>query len=209
MNIKNGELKRVLKFACGKFKDSDELTEEDLERIYELNLNQISVTGKKYDIDLSEIPDLPNLRKLSLKNFVVEDEELDFINKNQKLVDLSFDRCMFDTRTKVLLNQELKSLSMRYCDNIGGIRFLAPDNLKIIGMDRVNVARIKGLENVKYLNLQSSRIYGLESVTRCKDLQELNLDGADYSPRDLEYAEVLKNSQRVKVSMEDEYHPTM
>jgi hypothetical protein len=209
MEIKNKDLLRSLKFACGKFKDADELTEEDLEKIYELNINELSVTGRNSEIDLKEVPELPNLRRLSLKNFVISDDEIEFINKNKRLIDLSFDRCVFDSRKSYIASTTLKALSMRYCDNISALRYIAPERLRILGMDRVNVAAIRGIERVNYLNLQSSRIYRLDALRRCPELKELHLDGADYSPTDEEYIEVIQKNPRIKVTREEYYQPTM
>lgn len=209
MNIQNQELLRALKFACGKFRETDELTEEDLSDIYELNLSDVSVTGKNYDIDLKELPELPNLRKLSLRNFVIADDEVKFINENRKLMDLSFDRCTFDARTIPLYIESLKALSMRYCDNLGGLRFLAPERLKLLGMDKVDIAAIRGLERVKSLSLQSSRVYRLGAIRKCEDLRELRLDGTEYSPIDQEYIDVLGRDNKIKISKEEYYHPTM
>lgn len=210
MEIKNKQLEKFLKLAAGRFGINEGLTEEDLKRIYELNISKLSPIGEDYQIDLSEIPELPNLAILSLRNFEIDKEDVKKINEYKNLSGITFVACSFADENTELNPEALKSLSLLYCQNIENLKYSAPETLRVVCAEPVDLSRIVGIDNVSRLDLHLSRVSGFSSLMNSLKLEELILDGSEYTDEEKETINRLKAARpSIKVSQKEDYEPTM
>jgi len=210
MEIKNKQLERFLKLAAGKFGIDERLTEEDIRKINELNISKVSPIGEDYKIDLSEMPELPNLAILSLRNFEIKEEDAKKINGYTNLSGISFVACSFVDENTELNPKALRSLSLLYCQNTGNLKYSAPETLRVVCAEPVDLSRIAGIDNVSRLDLHLSRVSGFNALMNSSKLEELILDGSEYTDEEKETINKLKAARpNIKVSQKEDYEPTM
>ena len=87
--ITDKELLKLVKYKLGIFDLSQNITEEDLQDVYELVINNISLSGQKKDVDLTQLASIPNIERLELVNFDIDDEVAIAISSLARLKHLS------------------------------------------------------------------------------------------------------------------------
>ena len=93
--IKSEDLKRLLAVKCCRL-DFKDVTENDLEKIQEINLSGKRVDGSRSDIDLDVINMLPNLGVVGISNFHIDQHAIDMLLRLKRLSTLDFIDCDFD-----------------------------------------------------------------------------------------------------------------
>lgn len=199
--LEDKELEKIACFKLGKF-ETQELQIDDLSKIEEINISNRKLSGDKKNISLQELRLFPNLKRISLQYFTIDNSVIEILNMLKELETLQLSSCKIISDI-VFQNQTLKSLCLNCCDINNYNSLYAPEVLEIIGIDNFRLDKILGKEYIKKLYMQSTRVKGFSTIDKCINLKSLNLDGSKVD--DNKKIEELK--KRISVSQLDEYLP--
>lgn len=121
------------------------ITKQNADEIRRLDLNQLSITGKKNDIDLQELAEFHNLETLGLKNFEIN--EKDVLNNICNVRNLILINCAIQVHQKI--NSNIKYLRMIRCNNVE--HNILNEKLEILELEDIDTLDIDEL--IKYSNL--------------------------------------------------------
>lgn len=130
---------------------------EPISEIKNLSLNQLSIIGKKNDIDLNELEEFTSLETLSLRNFEITNDNAKQICK---VKNLTFNNCAINVSDNI--NSNIEYLNIIRCNKIEH-KLLNKNNLKILNLDEVNTISINEL--LPYTNLIKLNIKNCENIT--------------------------------------------
>jgi hypothetical protein len=118
--ITNKELLKLVKYKLGLFELDQEITDEDLQHVYELVISNVSLSGKLNNIDLSQLSEIPNLQSLDLYSFDIGKEFADALSSLKQLESLRI------TRSNVQAPIECGTLSSLIIESsrVGNYQFL-------------------------------------------------------------------------------------
>lgn len=201
MRLNDKELEKVICFKVGKF-FGEELEKEDFEELEELNINNRNFSGKYKNISLQELTLFPNIKRLSLQYFEIDDSLVEVLNKLENLESLEFASCGFFQNAQ-LRNNSLNSLLLNCCKVKDYNKIFAPENFTIIGDENIRLDQIDGKENVRKMYLQDSKVKNFGKIEKYENLEKLNLDGSIVDNKDM-LEEVKK---RISVSQLEKYEP--
>lgn len=180
IEIKSNRLRTYLEYELDK-KQGETIYKEELE-----NINQISLIGNyfmegNYCEDLSDLTYFKNLKNCMIKDYLIKDEDIKFINQIDKLEMLHFDNCKFENKTeKISLN--VSKLILSFCTNINIKSFNLEDYityLRITSGKEININGIEDFTKVTDLYLQSITVNDFSNITKLDNLQYLNLNGSN------------------------------
>lgn len=158
---------------------NEPITQEDLELITDLGLNNNTFSNKPKNIDLSEIERLVNLRFLTLQNFQLSDAQLDILCRFGKLKILQISFCDFvSERLHQYTHLDHLIINNPRFDRFPKIIF--PKAITINNVNRpIDISDLQGLENVEILRLNNiKKISNFKYVSQMSNLKELNIDGS-------------------------------
>ncbi len=135
------------------------ITKQNADEIRRLDLNQLSVTGKKNDIDLQELVEFHNLETLGLRNFEINEKDVLNICNVKNLILIN---CAINVHQKI--NSNIKYLRMIRCDNVE--HNILNEKLEMLELEDIDTLDIDEL--IKYSNLKELKI------DRCKNIANLN-----------------------------------
>lgn len=135
------------------------ITKQNADEIRRLDLNQLSVTGKKNDIDLQELVEFHNLETLGLRNFEINEKDVLNICNVKNLILIN---CAINVHQKI--NSNIKYLRMIRCDNVE--HNILNEKLEMLELEDIDTLDIDEL--IKYSNLKELKI------DRCKSIANLN-----------------------------------
>ncbi len=171
--IRNTELERIIAMKTGKINFS-EVTDEDLSKITEMNLNAYLINGKESGITLEDALLFPNLQTLTISNYRITQELLKLLGELKGLERLHFNNILFegDIDFQNLL-ERLRKVSFINCGDLN-FGYPAVDQIQV---ERSNIDFEKiQFSQVKRISIQDSNIknaFGLEEY----DIESVNLDG--------------------------------
>lgn len=135
------------------------IRKQNADEIRRLDLNQLSVTGKKNDIDLQELVEFHNLETLGLRNFEINEKDVLNICNVKNLILIN---CAINVHQKI--NSNIKYLRMIRCDNVE--HNILNEKLEMLELEDIDTLDIDEL--IKYSNLKELKI------DRCKNIANLN-----------------------------------
>ena len=133
--------------------------------IKNLNLNQLSILGKKNDIDLNDLKEFDNLETLSLRNFEINDDNVTHICK---VKNLSLNNCVINLTKNTTSNIEY--LTMINCNKIEH-KLLNIDKIKKISLEDMNEISIT--EFLQYTNLTNLKIVNCKNITNIDNISKM------------------------------------
>lgn len=201
MRLKDKELEKIACFKVGKF-GNEELDEDDFKNVEEINISNRKFSGEEKNISLQELTLFPNIKRMSLQYFKIDDSIAEILSGFSNLESLQLASCKLYLKSEIR-NFNLKNLELNSCNIRDYSTIYAPNVLAIIGSDNIRLDRIKGKENIERMYLQNSKVKGFRSVTDCSRLLELNLDGSTVD--DSKFLEEIKSE--IRVSQKEEYLP--
>lgn len=171
--IKNSELERLITMKVGKLSFS-EVTDDDLEKITEINLSAYLINGKESGIDLSSALSFPNLETLTVSNYRITQENLDLLSKLKRLGILHFTNVIFEGNISFQnLAERLKRTSFTNC---GDLDFSYP-TVEQIQVERSSVDFEKiDFSPVKRIFIQNSSVKNAFNLNEY-NIESVNLDG--------------------------------
>ena len=95
-----------------------EITDDKLNNIEEISLNAIDNNGIKYNYDFRDFEKLPNLKFISLQNFIIDNYQTNEINRCTKVEGLQFSNCIMKSQSRLQGNMQILSF-----DNCKKLRF--------------------------------------------------------------------------------------
>lgn len=194
--IKSKDLLNIIQETLGK----EEFSQQDLETIEDLSVKRYKLNGKITDIDLEELKIVKNLRTLSLSNFAINSNHLEYINENNNLWAIQFSSCFFED--VIPLSENIKYLILDNCKNLNFDLINNNETIKIIGI-KIDLKHIKKFTNIKTLYLQDCEIDNIEEIKNYKQLKYLNLDGSKINNLNF----IMKLSDEIQISYKEDYHP--
>ena len=152
----------------------------DIDSIEDISIQDMNLTQKKLNIDLTEIVKLKNLKSLSLKFFEITDEIVETIKQLKSLEIVEFSMCSF--KTKKELNKDLKSIIIYNCQgfNIDIIKedFML-EELQIIHSGMIDIADIRLLKNLRYLKIAHCNVISVQYINKLEKLERLYLNNVE------------------------------
>lgn len=179
VEIKNERLKQYLEYELDKNEEENILNTE-LENINQVTIFGKSVSGKIIYNGLSDLLYFNNLTSCIIKDIVIKDEDVEIINKLEKLEDLHFDNCTFENKSK-RINCNINKLILSFCTNLNINLFDSQEKLEYLRVTSGERIALEGLErfnNIKELYLQSIEIKDIGFVNKLEKLNFLNLNGS-------------------------------
>lgn len=201
MRLKDKEIEKMACFKVGKF-GNEELDEDDLKKIEEMNVNNRKFSGEEKNVSLQELTLFPNIKRISLQYFTIDDSAAEILSNLNNLESLQLASCKLSLKSEIK-NDNLRSLELNACNITDYSTIYAPNALAIVGSNNIRLDRIKGKENIERMYLQNSKVRGFRSITDCGRLKVLNLDGS--SVDDKKVLEKIK--LEIPVSQKEEYLP--
>ena len=139
----------------------DELTEEDLNSITELNINEFNIVGEKEDFFIEDLALFKNLRKITFNKKIINKEIMDYI-LNSNIEELNLYNC-----------EIIYEFNSNF-DNINTLRIEYVDNFKeeyLNYFPNVSVLAFKGYilkntlsERIKRLDIANSTIDNIDII---------------------------------------------
>ena len=150
--INDSELLKLAKYKIGIFDPERTITEEQLESVSDITINNKSLSGKERNVDLTEVRKLPNLESLTIANFELQKPQADAISSLQGLEELTIEDSSIDSKIN------LSKLSVLAVNNsiVKDLDFLPKAKEMSFFLLDVNISQLEKFKDT----LESLRIYG-------------------------------------------------
>lgn len=194
------EVTKVIRFKLKKY--DDRIDENDLKAIEDFDLSNRTLSGREKNIDLSFLEMMPNLKRISLQYFKIDNNIVNILNSLEKLtvLELSFCECYFNNK---LENKNLLNISLNCCRVWNYSKINLTKNFTIIGENNLYLNALENKSKVESLYLNNCEIKNFESIEYFYNLKYLNLDGSFVDNK----SELKKINQKIKISNLDKYLP--
>lgn len=140
------------------------IMKQNINEIKRLDLNQLSITGKKNDIDLQELVEFNNLETLGLKNFDINKNNISNICNVKNLILIN---CVINIPHKI--NSNIEYLRLVRCNNIE--HNILNENIEILELENIESLDIDEL--IKYSNLKELKIDSCKNIANLNKISEL------------------------------------
>lgn len=193
MKIENKILNQYAQYKTGNY-GASEFTDEELEKIEDISLNQLSFSGQLQEIDLSELIKFPNLNILSLQSFAIDEETMENLKNCKNLKTLHLEVCDFDS--KIMINfDQLENLIIKYCNVEDWSKISLGKRVTIQSGQTIDLESLVNNPNIEELNLNNLEIYNFKKIQAFEKLKKLNIDGSKVD--DEKALDIIKNSVEV------------
>lgn len=201
-DIKSDELKRVIALTLGVF-DFEDIKDEDLTEIKELVIRGTKLNGLKTDIDLSELKEFEQLRKLVLNGFNFSEDDFENILGLNLLDMLQLANCTFENKEFTLEHNSLSYLSISDSKGLENIQIVAPEVLVILGCD-IDFSKID-ISKTERIYMRDCIIKNFDDLKTKEKLKYINLDGSTVYDKDGNKLKMIDVNEEVEVSFEEEF----
>lgn len=199
--LKDKELEKAARFKIGKF-GNEPLEDSDLEKIEEINISNRKFSGEEKNVSLEELRLFPNLKRISIQYFIVDNSVAETLNSLRNLEYLQFSSCKLDSDIQIK-SGALRNISLNCCEIKNYRGLYAPEIFQIIGEENLRLDKISGKEHIQKMYFQSCRVRGFSTIDECVNLRELNLDGSKVDDN----KKVDELRRIISVSQQSEYLP--
>lgn len=178
IELKSKELKEYIYLELDKNR-KDPIYDEDLEKISSIHLNKLDIVGDPTDETIYDLIFFPNLSECTISNMKISDQELEVLNKLQKLEFLQLNNCAFSGNKKVELN--INGIAINKCNNVNlaiydNIKTL--QTLQIVNCNNINLKGISKFPKLSEIFLQNIEMDEIDELQNIKNLRYLNLNGS-------------------------------
>lgn len=174
MRLKDSELQKAVCYKLGKFGNQD-LEENDFQKVEEVNINNRKFSGEEKNVSLEELRLFPNLKRISLQYFTLDDICTSILNDLPNLESLELASCNLESRNE-LAAKNLDYLALNCCRIKDYGKIVSPKRLTVTGDEHFRLDRISGKECVEAIIFQCSTVNGFGSIRECSSLKKLNLE---------------------------------
>lgn len=175
--FKSEELKEQIRTMLDKM-PSDEIAEEELEKITALQIRYKYANGAPTDVSLDEIIKLNNIETLAIGGTEFTDSDYETLKSMKKLSKVQFFDFTFQSnaKTKRKLAEKVKSLRIINSRNVEALDYSEIEDLGMMGCT-VDFSKLN-LGKVKRLVLASCKITNMTDLLELADLEFVLLDGS-------------------------------
>lgn len=185
MDIKSKEIKKYICYKLMK-KETEEITEDDLNKITFLNLNYKNFKDEINEYDFNDLKQFKNLKELTLNGFEIKDEIIENINLIPNLEILVINHSSVNTSKEITNN--LKTLVITYTNSNDLKNFKMHEtleNLQMISCENVNIDDLISFKCLKEISINSSNILNADTLNKFELLKSLNIDGSKIDSENL------------------------
>ena len=133
----------------------------------------------------------PNIKSLTINNYVFSDEDLDNINKNN-IINYSYYKCDFTRTTTYDIINNVKALLFEKCKfNEYGFLNNEFKNLKILYIispsdeEQIDISQMNCISKLEELHLEKCNVKNIKSISKFTSLEYLNILDTQVSKDDL------------------------
>ena len=159
-----------------------EITDDKLNNIEEISLNAIDNNGIKYNYDFRDFEKLPNLKFISLQNFIINNYQTNEINRCTKVEGLQFSNCIMESQSRLQGNRQI--LSFDKCQKLRFKYISITKNLQILKISNnrfINLKNIGILKNLEKVYFENGRILYLKNLSNLKNLRYVRMTKCKWS----------------------------
>ena len=178
--INSSELKRNICLKTGHF-EFDEVSEEDLTRVYEIALRGVKFNGEESDANIYELSELSNLRELSLQTFEFDPRIIEFL-KSLGLKTFHMVNGKTDEPIDLDFGEEIEKLDIKSSEGLEEAKIVSPEVL-YISDSKVDFSKID-LSKARSIYLQDCVIVGYDDPSKNEALEYINFDGSTVTDRE-------------------------
>lgn len=159
-----------------------EITDDKLNNVEEISLNAIDNNGIKYNYDFRDFEKLPNLKFISLQNFIINNYQTNEINRCTKVEGLQFSNCIMKSQSRLQGNMQIlsfdncKKLRFKYISILKNLHILKISNNRLINLKNIGI--LKNLEKVYFEN---GRVLHLKNLSKLKNLRYIRMTKCKWS----------------------------
>ena len=202
MNINSKDIKKYIYLKLGK-KETEEITEEDLNKITFLNLKCKNFKDEINEYDFNDLKYFKNLTELTLNGFEITDDIILNINSIENLEILVINHSSFVTNKEVLNNIKTLVLTYTKINDMKNLKmYESLENIKIISCENVDINRLIHFNKLKEISIHNSNILNTAELKSFDMLEILNIDG---SKIDCDNLESILNGD-IEFSHEEEFY---
>lgn len=177
MELENKELRKIIAIKLGKM-PYEEISSNDLEKITEITLNARLLNGAESGISLDSLTLFPNLKKLKLSNYKINQTAIELASSLQFLEDLEIFGAEFDKDiTFAPLEQQLLKLKFYNCLPI---TFAYPKINEIWLSNTDMDFSVIDLSRTKKITILNSTIKNIHDLTDFSNIENINFDGSTF-----------------------------
>ena len=193
------EVTKVIRFKLKKY--NDRIEENDLKAIEDFDLSNRTLSGREKNIDLSFLALMPNLNRISLQYFKIDNDIVNILDSLKKLtvLELNFCGCYFNNK---LENKNLLSLSLNCCKVNNYSNISLTKDFTVIGENKLNLQLLENKLITENLYLNNCKIEKIECIEYFTNLKKLNLDGSYFNKNKL-----LVSNNNIEISKLGKYLP--
>ena len=177
MELENKELRKIIAIKLGKM-PYEKISSNDLEKITEITLNARLLNGAESGISLDSLTLFPNLKKLKLSNYKINQTAIELASSLQFLEDLEIFGAEFDKNiTFAPLEQQLLKLKFYNCLPI---TFAYP-KINEIWLSNTDIDfSVIDLSRAKKITILNSIIKNIHDLTDFSNIENINFDGSTF-----------------------------
>lgn len=193
------EVCKAINFKIKKY--NKPIDENDLKSIEDFDLSNRTLSGREKNIDLSFLALMPNLNRISLQYFKIDNDIVNILDSLKKLtvLELNFCGCYFNNK---LENKNLLSLSLNCCKINNYSNISLTKDFTVIGENKLNLQLLENKLITENLYLNNCKIEKIECIEYFTNLKKLNLDGSYFNKNKL-----LVSNNNIEISKLGKYLP--
>ena len=198
MYIKNEDLLMYVQMITGK--DGNSFSVDDFEKVEELTLNGLDITGDYNNVDFNEIAYFSKLKKIEFVNLFIPSSVYEILHTLEILNSVSFEKCTFES---------VEGLEILSLDEFSIIDCVMDDNSFIYKMNYlkelsvvngyVDFGKLNNFHLLKRLNISSSIAINVSEIN-LPLLEELNIEESNID--NLEFVLKLTSLKKLSLSVD-------
>ncbi len=170
-------------------------------------LEATNINGKPTGIKISDILHFPDLKHVTLQNFLIDDNAIKIINKHSRLTTITFVNCKFNCKEFEYMEKNPETMKFFNCKNIpkylpkienlyfsrcnidfNSIDFNVLLNLKIEYSNIKNVYNIEEKDNVKNIEIFESKLFS-DGEKEIKEIKVSKKTTFSNAKKEIEFSE--------------------
>ncbi|MBO5142451.1 MAG: hypothetical protein J6C46_05560 [Clostridia bacterium] len=171
-------------------------------------LKKKDYNGNETNVKIEDLLEYENLKSCNLYRFLVEEKDIEIINKLSNLKFIYFDFCYFSLEN-LKFNEKIEEINFNLCENLK-MKHLANSKakrIKIIQLKEssvtVDLAEIENMLNVEELYFHNCKVKGIEKILeKAPNIKLINLDGCLVENQNY----LMELNEKIKVSYEKEFN---
>lgn len=201
--IENKELQRLIAMKCGKV-SFEEVTDEEIEAIFDIAINSRLINGKESGITLDVLPFFKGLKRLIVSNYIISQEQLDMILSSLDLESITFSGVEFQDVTFERHEQLPRSIYFESCLNMPYV-YPRVSNVRASGIE-IDMTSID-FTKAKRVTIHESIIRNAHDLVDFDEIDSVDIDGSRLFDQEGNKKEEIKVSPKTRYTHQDRFMP--